>query len=139
MTDALIAKIKTELQRLGKPHWLQAIQELAENFAGYPFDDPDSQAPAAEIHRILLDIPSSDVAEITDERFIHRLMHSDIFSFRALRKTPAGAVYWNPLHERYIDFTRYDATTQYQTAHEHPAPDIIRNWYYHKMRIARQN
>lgn len=137
MSKPSISDIKDELERLGKMHWLHAIEELTENFIGYPFDSPDTQSPLAEIHRILQQIDENNEDEILDERFIHRLMRSDIFSYRARRKTPAGATYWDPLHERFIDFTRHDATTQYQAEHEHPAPDIIRTWYYHKLRNTR--
>ncbi len=137
MSQPSISDIKEELARLGKARWLHAIEDLADNYVGYPFDDPETQSPLTEIHRILQQIDAHNAGEVLDERFIHRLMRSDIFSYRAYRMTPTGAVYWDPLHERYIDFTRHDSTTQYQTEHEHPAPDIIRTWYYHKLRSTR--
>ena len=139
MSKPSISDIKEELSRLGRPHWMHVIEDLAQNYIGYPFDDPDTQSPLAEIHRILQELDTNAPAEMLDERFIHRLMHSDIFSYRAQRKTPTGAVFWNPLTERFLDFRRFDPTTQYQTEHEHPAPDIIRTWYYHKLRSTKPN
>lgn len=132
-----ISDIKEELERLGRLHWLDAIEDLVENYTGYPFDDPTTQSPLAEVYRILRDIDEHAPDENLDERFIYRLMRSDIFSYRAKRQTPSGAEFWDPLHQRYIDFTRHGTTTQYQTEHEHPAPDIIRTWYYHKLRSTR--
>ena len=139
MSKPSISDIKKELSRLGKPHWIHAIEDLAQNYIGYPFEDPGAQSPLAEIHRILQEIDATCSDETLDERFIRRLMRSDIFSYRAQRKSPTGAVFWDPLHERFIDFKRYEPTTQYQTEHEHPAPDIIRTWYYHKLRSTKPN
>lgn len=131
-------EVAGELDRLGRPEWRAIIQELADNFDGYPFDDPETQSPLPVICAILRELPRLEQQPdaLTDEQFIYRLSRADTFTHRAFRHTPSGAVFWNPLRERYHDFARIDETSQYQAEHEHPAPDIIRAWFYHKLKKA---
>jgi len=133
-----IDAIKKELDRLGCPEWLAIVEVLIENFRGYPFNNPDIEAPAPAIHSILTKLEPSDLPKSTDEDFIRCLSHNDMFSFRAVRTTDDGPVVWEPLEERLIDFVRTGETIKYQSANEYPPPDIIRVWYYHKLRTIRQ-
>jgi len=134
-----IEAIKTELNRLSRPEWFAIVEVLIENFRGYPFDDPSTQAPAPAIYTILKDMLPSDLPKSTDEEFIRLLSHNDMFSFRAMRSLrDAPPVVWEPLKERLIDFERVGDVTKYQGADEYPAPDVTRAWYYHKLRTIRQ-
>lgn len=118
--------IKKELNRIHKPNWLTAVLKLDEHFRGYPFDD-DSQAPAAAIFEILKDIDANDAPE---ERFVSRVRQLDAFTFRAYYlDQDANAVYWNPLQERFLEFSN-NKTIRYQADMEYPATDIIRLWLY---------
>ena len=133
-----IDEIKKELDRLARYEWLPIIEVLIENFRGYPFNDPDTQAPAPAICSILKNLIPSELPKSTDEEFIRLLSHNDMFSFRAVQVTPTGPVVWEPLQERFVDFDRSGETTKYQTAKESPPPDITRAWYYHKLKTIRQ-
>ena len=117
--------IKTELNRIQKPNWINAISKLEVNFDGYPFDD-ESQSPAATIYDILKNI---DPLDSPDERFISRVRQLDAFTFRAFYMDRGNAVYWNPLQERFADFSK-NKTIEYQAEMEYPATDIIRKWLY---------
>ncbi|MCF6256142.1 MAG: hypothetical protein L3K25_07550 [Gammaproteobacteria bacterium] len=135
--DAKLDDIRVELDRLKRPEWLPIVESLIENFRGYPFDHPDSQAPAPAIHAILKSISLSEIPKSTDDEFIRILSHNDMFSFRSVHNTPDGPVFWEPLKERFVDF-RKSGAVNYQSAEEYPPPDMIRSWYYHRLRIIRQ-
>ena len=138
MNTTVIEGIKIELARLDRPEWLQIIEMLAQNFQDYPFDSPETQAPLPEIYAILQTIEPGELPESTDAEFIRQLSHADIFSFRAYRSTLDGPIYWEPLRERLADFARGADATMYQSEYEYPSPDVIRGWFYHKLRIVRQ-
>ncbi len=135
-----ITTIPAELNRLGQLTWFSLIDTIIYHFEGYPFDHPDTQNAHTVILTILRSLPRkpADTNALTDEIFITRLSGSDLFSHRAFRQTPEGARYWEPLKERYADFVRAGETVQYQAEHEYPAPDIIRNWCHHQLRLTRQ-
>ncbi len=135
-----INAIPAELSRLGKTTWLGLIETLINHFEGYPFDHPETQRADAVILTLLQSLPRKpdDADALTDEIFITRLSHSDLFSHRAFRQMPEGARYWEPLKERFAEFVRSGESVQYQAEHEYPAPDIIRNWCHHQLRSIRQ-
>lgn len=118
--------IKTELSRIQKPGWINAILKLEENFRDYPFDD-ESQSPASAIYDILKNI---DPLDSPDERFISRVRQIDAFTYRAyFTDREMNAIYWNPLFERFNEFSK-NKSIEYQADMEYPATDIIRKWLY---------
>ncbi len=120
----IFKSIFSELDRINHPSWINAIEILENNFDGYPVDD-DSQKPAAAILEILKNLAPDDSVE---DRFIYRVKQLDCFTYRSFHTDKDNnAVYWNPLKEKYMDFSE-KRSIQYQADMEYPATDIISKW-----------
>lgn len=122
-------EITIETTRLNKPDWLKIIIRLHNNFKGYPFD-AESQEPLNTIGAALKTLKPN---KILDEQFKSRLSQLDCFSYRSyyIDIKANQAIFWNPLESPFLAFKK-NGTTEYQSANEYPAPDIIRMWIHLK-------
>ncbi|MDO3388003.1 hypothetical protein QWI17_19315 [Gilvimarinus sp. SDUM040013] len=116
------------LSKLGKPKWLQPLQQLCEAFEGVSLDGENI---SSEIELVLWDLVSlnnnSDSLPL-ERLFQRRLSELECWTHRAFN--PSGnPQFWNPLQESFKAFkSGQGSIREYTAANAHPAQDMIRKW-----------
>jgi len=121
-------RLVEELKRIKKQNWAGTIELLESNFRGYPLNQ--DQQPAAAILEILITL---DVDDNIEERFLSRVYHLECFTYRAYYKNINKTIYWNPLEESFLEFSKHSPIS-YQSDMEYPATDIINQWIWKQIK-----
>lgn len=135
----IYTRLKRELARMGKNHWLESILLLQCRFDDYPMDD-DTDQPIYEFVRILqsLGLNSDNI----DDRLLYRIKNLACFTYRSFAVDEnLQHIYWNPLECSYNDFkhAHADRIINIPTDDPYPAPDIIQNWIVRQMNSQSSN
>jgi len=122
--------IPKALAILGKEHWQSPLNELAERFDGFEFDDGETgierELELSVWEMVTLREQSEGKAPIT-RLFHRRLSQMECWLHRA-RSTGETPEFWNPLESTFQTFQAKRGVHCYMTESGYPARDVVRKW-----------
>jgi len=116
--------IQAQLLRIQRMYWLPTLKHLIDNFEG-AISEPGHQITHGVLE-VLKSLPGND--QSIDTLAIRRLQKMFCFNYRFYKGVPA--VYWDPTHESFADFSRGEKQkiSVYECSDSHPAADILMRW-----------
>ena len=124
--------IKGELQRLGLgASHKQLVEYVLEHLEGIEYEWGET-TPDIEILDFLKRFDSDESPEVLDLLFARQIAQLQAWYYRAVKNTPDGPVWWNPLEQSLHEFRQGDSTVQmYHDEQPYPPRDMVRAWSSH--------
>ncbi len=124
--------LRVVLDRLGRPAWFSPLATLASHFDELPLDDITFHAELLDMLSTVIQTVELDPNMPLSALVAIRLSKLTAWSVRVQYKDATGThVTWNPTLESYTEFCKQAPETGhkvFQSAHAHPAEDLIKRW-----------
>ncbi len=124
--------IRCELQRLGLGASHENLVEyVLEHLEGIEFEWGET-TPDLEILDFLKRFDGTESPEVLDLLFARQIAQLEAWYYRAVKNTPDGPVWWNPLEQSLREFRQGSCEVQmYHDEQPYPPRDMVRAWSGH--------
>lgn len=121
--------INGELERLGLGEpYQRLVERVVHNLAGIEFEWKE-KTPDIEILEFLKRFHGNEDREVVELLFARQIAQLEAWYYRAMKNTPGGPVWWNPLEQSLSEFCHGSNEVQmYHDEHPYPPNDMVRAW-----------